>query len=534
MAISVTTVTDDDRLASLTLAYQLIHDLQAGVPGASEELALLAERARRRGWGEVARSCLFGEAVRAWIVGDGRSPEAVGKLIAASEESADEVMLALGLAMRSDQGFSGDDLTTSASRDADLAHAIVLLEQSSGHPLERISAHTACAIALGNRWLFELSHEQYEKALAVGAAEPPGSLDFLLAPILFNLAEEEVSWSGVLRQLDDAPGVAERFKGWETTLATAGTYPMADSWRLELDALGLLLGAIAGHDTAEEARDVLARVGTPDEGEPRAVGLCRLAIALSDADAGRPGAAGAAEAAVSCLSPEIHPFPYDLALFLAATIEARGGSGAGLRYARRAVEEQWARRQASLASMRAHIEAERHASERELLTRHARLDDLTGIGNRRALEEYVGRLAERSSATAALILFDVDAFKAINDNFGHLAGDAVLVRIGRVLERGVRPLDLAVRLGGDEFVVVLAETDLPAAATRAEALLATLDAQPMADLGEGLVLRVSAGVAAGPPARMIEVRAAADAALYCAKGAGGHRVAIGEGPTGRP
>lgn len=527
---------DDERAGGIVQAFRHIHDLQAGLPGAREGLAALRARAQKEGWDDLERACVFGEAVELWMAGDRRAAEPVDELIARSNEAADEVMLALGLALRSDQGFAGTDLLGTAAYDADLARAVVLLEQQAGRPCERITAHTACAIALGNRWLFELSHEQYESALAIGSTQPAASVDFLLAPISFNLAEEQVSWASKLYALGDVRGVRARWDTWNQVVAAARAYPMTTSWRIELEALGHVLAGMAG-EPAPEAAGLLARLDGPQAQEGRAVGLLRLAVAIGaaagdPADGDRLGASEAVRAAESSIAEAVHPFMYDLALFLGARLEARPGADAGLRYARRALEQQWAKREGSLRAMRAQIASVRVASERDIWSRHARLDDLTGIANRRALEEFLTDIARRGVARCALVLFDVDSFKAVNDLHGHLAGDRLLVRIAQVLARGVRSSDLAVRLGGDEFAVILADVGPAAGRARAEALVESLDHEPLGDIAEGLRLRVSAGVAAGSPGTIMETWAAADAALYEAKAGGGHQVRLAPGDLG--
>lgn len=302
----------------------------------------------------------------------------------------------------------------------------------------------------------------------------------------------------------------------------------------------------------------MAELGSSSAGDGRAGGLLRLAIAIGRSaeaadnagaadnasaadtadtagsaenpdvghDSGRAGAREAIEDAVAAISPTVHPFMYDLALFLGAKLEARPGSDSGLRYARRVVEEQWARRDAALLGMRAQIASVRIASERDLLSRHARLDDLTGIANRRALEEFLSDLMHRGVERCALVLFDVDGFKAVNDAHGHLAGDRLLVRVADVLGRGIRSSDLAVRLGGDEFAVILSDTGPTAALYRAECLVKAFDEEALQEIAGGLRARVSAGVAVGAPSGITEMWAAADAALYGAKAAGGHVVRL--------
>lgn len=135
---------------------------------------------------------------------------------------------------------------------------------------------------------------------------------------------------------------------------------MSESWQAELEALGLILRGLAGCGVVEQATRLLADLGGSPGGEGRAGGLLRLAIAVGlstgrRSDGSSDDAATAIDAAVAALSSSVHPFMYDLALFLAAKLEARPGADAGLRYARRVVEEQWVKRGASLLAMRAQV-----------------------------------------------------------------------------------------------------------------------------------------------------------------------------------
>jgi diguanylate cyclase (GGDEF)-like protein len=97
------------------------------------------------------------------------------------------------------------------------------------------------------------------------------------------------------------------------------------------------------------------------------------------------------------------------------------------------------------------------------------------------------------------------------------------------LEHSIRPSDIAVRLGGDEFAVVLADVDLGVARSRAESLMARVDAEPWDELRPGLRVTVSMGVAAGDLADVVDISAYADAALYQAKDAGGHGIVSARG-----
>ena len=96
-------------------------------------------------------------------------------------------------------------------------------------------------------------------------------------------------------------------------------------------------------------------------------------------------------------------------------------------------------------------------------------DGLTGLANPRALQFQVARelgRARRTSSQFSLILLDLDDFKIINDEYGHLAGDRALQEVARVLQQTTRPYDTCIRYGGDEFVVLLSSCGRPEAEER--------------------------------------------------------------------
>ncbi|MCC1495590.1 diguanylate cyclase [Alcanivorax sp. 1008] len=161
----------------------------------------------------------------------------------------------------------------------------------------------------------------------------------------------------------------------------------------------------------------------------------------------------------------------------------------------------------------------------------SRTDPLTGLSNRRHMDEVMDvlwRRARREQFCVAALMIDVDHFKPYNDHFGHLAGDQCLRKISAVLsDFAGRPDDLAVRYGGEEFLLVLGGADLQAAQHIAQRVLEAVRelAVPMPD--EKNCISVSIGVAAVVPAESIGVDALlhqADEALYQAKQQGRDRV----------
>ncbi|SDL69642.1 diguanylate cyclase (GGDEF) domain-containing protein [Modicisalibacter muralis] len=156
-------------------------------------------------------------------------------------------------------------------------------------------------------------------------------------------------------------------------------------------------------------------------------------------------------------------------------------------------------------------------------------DPLTGLGNRRLLEQRLNTalpLSRRRMAPLSALMIDVDHFKPYNDHYGHLAGDDCLIEIANVL-RDIfrRDTDIVVRLGGEEFVVVLLDVELDEAVRLAEAMRGMLQAVgiPHVESPTAPVVTVSIGVATAQPGTPIDVEnliACADAALYQCKARG--------------
>jgi diguanylate cyclase (GGDEF)-like protein len=173
---------------------------------------------------------------------------------------------------------------------------------------------------------------------------------------------------------------------------------------------------------------------------------------------------------------------------------------------------------------------------RESLRDRSIRDPLTGLFNRRYLEETLEREISRSARSGkpiGLMMLDIDHFKQFNDTFGHLGGDALIRELGALLHDHTRVEDAACRYGGDEFVVLLPESSLDVTLLRAEEIRQT--ASQFNIMHEGSVLSaitLTVGVAAYPHhgANMDELIHAADEALYRAKHEGGDRVQVAQPP----
>lgn len=156
-------------------------------------------------------------------------------------------------------------------------------------------------------------------------------------------------------------------------------------------------------------------------------------------------------------------------------------------------------------------------------------DPLTGLGNRLAFHREGAHWladAERQQRELSLMVLDLDGFKAINDQFGHLEGDRLLIAVAGALRAATRASDLCVRLGGDEFLVLLPSTDLGHAMECAERIRhAIVTSSIVTDSGVALCVRTSIGVACHRPGMTLEqLYCQADEALYAAKRAGRNRI----------
>ncbi|THF68988.1 diguanylate cyclase [Deinococcus sp. Arct2-2] len=163
----------------------------------------------------------------------------------------------------------------------------------------------------------------------------------------------------------------------------------------------------------------------------------------------------------------------------------------------------------------------------------ATIDDLTGLVNKRAwlmrLEETI-QLAARHAVPTSVLLLDLDHFKAVNDTYGHLAGDHVLATLGGCVQQHLRRSDVAGRYGGEELAVLLPHTPAAGALIIAERLRGAIERLPLRWKGHALSLTVSIGVASLPSTAVhapeelaVDVFARADQALYEAKRQGRNR-----------
>ncbi len=234
--------------------------------------------------------------------------------------------------------------------------------------------------------------------------------------------------------------------------------------------------------------------------------------------------------AATALPITVQPHVYQTPWFMALAVLSALASGVGLYKLR---THQLHTRNAEMERVVAQkTESLRLANEH--LSRLSFADALTGLANRRRLDEMLEtewRRAERAQTPLAIVLVDIDAFKAYNDNLGHPEGDQCLAAVAEVIRQAAgRAGDLAARYGGEEFMVLIPGMDHAAAMAYAGRLRQACETRaiPHPASPVGPVVTISLGVAARVPSKELTVAALvaeADAALYRAKKEGRNRVA---------
>ncbi|MCF6754175.1 sensor domain-containing diguanylate cyclase [Stutzerimonas stutzeri] len=170
------------------------------------------------------------------------------------------------------------------------------------------------------------------------------------------------------------------------------------------------------------------------------------------------------------------------------------------------------------------------AANREL-QRLSSTDRLTGLYNRGHWEEILRQdyaRHRRHESQSALVMFDIDHFKSINDTYGHQAGDAVIQQVAELIRETMRDCDVAGRYGGEEFVVLLRDTDKQGAFTFAERLRRVVEAHEVQHDGRPIRFTISLGIAdlSQPSTGHAQLIEWADSALYASKSAGRNCVTL--------
>ena len=203
--------------------------------------------------------------------------------------------------------------------------------------------------------------------------------------------------------------------------------------------------------------------------------------------------------------------------------------GLGRRLRREIVGHQQTVEQLQSANMQLRLQLDEIHQLQERLKEQAIRDPLTGLHNRRYLDETLPRelaRAKREGYPLSVIMVDLDRFKQVNDTYGHPAGDEVIKALGTILKHGTREGDVACRYGGEEFVVALPRMDLEGARARADDWRLAIAAATISHGELSFNVTLSAGVAAYPDhgGEVDTLVQCADLALYLSKHDGRNRV----------
>jgi diguanylate cyclase (GGDEF)-like protein len=417
----------------------------------------------------------------------------------------------------------------------DLARAEVELAECDDKML-RGWAHTGLGCCYDQLRLYELALPHLEAALEIESGPMPPAEPLVLS--LRNLAELHLRWADELERVTPFAAGAlqvqehrEHARRWAREALLAAHARQLPSSVLASQSLDLRARADAEPQAVlSELRAALEEAESTRSSSERAEVATAIARALR-ALGRRDEAVAAARVAVEVTAGSIDWQVTAGAHYLLVELKAEAGlpdAEEGRAYGRLLSDVLWQQHLQTLQGARSALDVERLQRRNETATRAAREDSLTGLGNRRALDEALVRLERNVDGERqehSLVLFDLDAFKSVNDTYGHLVGDEVLKEVARTLRSCARRADLLVRLGGDEFVVLAAgATELEAAALAAR-IHAAIDSADWTGIARGLQVHISIGLAAtGAGTHVTDLIGAADASMYADKRR--HRVGV--------
>jgi diguanylate cyclase (GGDEF)-like protein len=518
---------DAQRRAAYHAAYRLFEAVQGGEHAAAvADLAAAEADAERHSWSEVGFLLAAARTVHALT-----RPEAAdragangSRLVELAQNTGAPALQAMALGLRAVEASMAGD---TASLMTDASRAVALLDDEGQPALDRSTGYVIAANAFNTLRLWELVDELYTAAAELGPqAEAPAQA----SAIAVNRVLIRLEWALALLENGEEDEAQQRLE------AVTGAVPVALAeeppvlWRRDVEACADVVRLLRGEDPValgpalERHREDLASAG-----DSEALPLLDAATALALWRSGhRSDAVHAARRLPPLVSASsgARTFPFWARAHVLASADGSAAVRALQEHADLLARLRWESRQAVLAAARAQIAAERRRGEHDRLSHAVNTDPLTGLSNRRPFDAWLERPGPRRPRPSALIVADLDDFKAINDTYGHDLGDEVLRRVGRLMTATIRPGDLAVRLGGDEFALLLEDERLTAAAARQRALdlRAAVAGEAWSEVSAGLVVTVSVGMAVATgasrsvpavgPGRLYRD---ADAALYTAK-----------------
>jgi len=437
---------------------------------------------------------------------------AMDLLLDLEEDQPDPMWRAKALALLAESSVRAGEIGRAMDALAEASWLVSVGENASyGH----LSASTAVAVALRAAFLFE----QADELMAAIRLGEDVDIDLLVV-------QERALLSAF----------------WATTLLLVGREAEARTRLVRCAEQGLLMGRIA---TLAGNQDMIARaavfeayalgrLGYTDLAAARVnavmgffplrddlveTHLARLVLGKAATESGDFAAARHHLTAATVTAERANRDTWSAAAIeaLADLETAEHGAHAGVdlwkRLAREALERVWLERDGRFTALQTHNQVRALTAETSRMGRAALLDPLTGLGNRHMMTNAM----ENKGDTFSAVFVDVDEFKQVNDRFSHDVGDEVLRRIAVLLRTHCRADDIAVRYGGDEFVL-LVFGDGDVARDVATRFHTAVRKAPWDQVARGLSVTVSVGVGHAAPDH--GAIAAADAALYAAKGAG--------------
>jgi diguanylate cyclase (GGDEF)-like protein len=517
------------RRAAVLAAFHLVQDVQTPhVERARVEIAARLHDAETHGWSDVATTLLYALAVDADANRPGQVGPAVDALVQRAERESDSAMLAAGLGMRAELAARSGTLSTFGP---DVSRAMLLLDVPAD-PLAVASAMICVALAYEALNLWELGVELYTRAETL----LPLCDDHILAPVTgLNRAQARFWWTAALIEVgrtDDAAAVAVAVASQDSS---AQVHNLPASWEDEhlVSRLGqLVLCGKASEGDVGELTELLNRLSGTNWLARAQIHLALAHRALRDDD--RQEARTQSGLSLDLCLAHGTTDQRLFALWTAQLVEQREHPMSGLAvcaYASALAEQRWEERLGRLAVAYEQVTGARLRGEHDHLVRRTLEDPLTGLGNRRALDERLDYLRATLGGTepASMLVVDVDRFKRVNDVFGHEVGDQVLRLVAQAIAAVLRPEDLAFRFGGDEFGAVIAGAPAEVVRARAQQIGHLVEAEDWARIRPDLRVTVSVGAASSTGIDDIDaLYARADQALYAAKsdGSGLLRIAL--------
>ena len=517
----------DERYRARVEAYELWVALQGEDHlVAAARLPLAAAKAQQAGWTDVGFVLAAAEMVHQIMRPGKLGPptEAVQSLLNHAENLESPAFTAIALGLRA--------VVASASGDtgallADASRAVALLDDETEPPLDRCAGYVVAAASLNTLRLWELVNDLYTHAAELG---PHCQAPAQSAAVATNRVLTNLELALALLENGDNDAADRQLAQISDLMPMALTEQLPLLWRHNIEACAEVALLLRGADPTTRT-DSLARhrQALTENGDLELLPLLEAATVWA---LWQHGHLQQASAAALRLAPVVSPasgartFPLWVRATVLAIYAPSAATDAQREHATLVTQLLWESRKAVLAAAAAQIDVERRRADHAGLSRAVHTDALTGLHNRRSFDAWLHGGPQWHNQRTALLLIDLDGFKAINDTYGHDRGDEVLRRIGELMRATTRPDDVAIRHGGDEFAILLSDKRLTTAAAwhRAQELRATIAKHPWSAVAPGLVVTATVGIAVSParvdgerPPEPIAIYRAADRALYAAK-----------------